>query len=912
VGKSSFSKGLAVRAALLSLAFIFLIVTAPGQTTLASLDGNVTDEKGETLAGAVVALRNVETGYSYSSVSRSDGRYMISGIAPGKYALKVSLSGFAVYENPALTFNVSAKLTLDCILVPTALSTEITVTAESPMIEVTKSEISSVVNREQIDSLPLLNRDYGELASLHSGVQASTISDFDLRSNGLPYGMEESLIDGVSNENAQANTYMMSIPADAIQEFRVMTNLFSAEYGNSAGMIRSVITRSGTNQLRGRLSLFLRDEFLDTPNYFANHEGYKGQKLEDVDLPNYQHYNFSGFVGGPIKKDKAHFFFSYEGLFQKQYATVNSPLVSQESVELPADTHGGLFKIDYQLNEKNIIVFSTSARRVGVSNYLVGGFMTKERGVDVIDKRLETQFSWTYFVSPESLNELRLFYAYNGYEAPPSDPTLADSYSITRPSGFLGKGTEFPASAWTKRFQIIDNFSLFLGNHSLKFGFDYHHIPGGGSVALYQPGELIFATDDPFDAANPMTYPMALVSNVGGRDYDMPQTIGTLFIQDAWRVTSRLTLNYGLRYNYYSISQLDIQAFHFPSNFNPRFGFSWDPLGDGKTAVRGGIGAYTSNLMGNAAFDIAYLSKVKISLILFPNYPDPTQPNPWWPFWESVLGLPPGYLSSQGGAESLGTYKAKNDQIAPYSIQTTLGVQREIFKDLSISADLVYTKGYGLLRKENENPIIAGTGGLRQDPTKGDVWRVTDGGKSEFKGAYFNLEKRYSRGWALQMSYTLGWSKTDTERISTIENYEPDGWRRQYGYSDSDARHIVSATGIVDLPWGFQLSGVLLYRTAFPWNALYGYDENLDGLISDYMDEFRNSRRGFDHFYVNARISKFFTFGRIRVQAFGELYNVTNRANYYQISSNSISPNFGEPTAALDPRLLQLGLRFDF
>jgi len=259
----------------------------------------------------------------------------------------------------------------------------------------------------------------------------------------------------------------------------------------------------------------------------------------------------------------------------------------------------------------------------------------------------------------------------------------------------------------------------------------------------------------------------------------------------------------------------------------------------------------------------------------------------------------------------LGTYTSMENQVAPYSVQTTLGIQRELSEDLSLSVDGVWTKGYKMLLRENYNPIIVGTL-IHADPTKGDIWAITDGGKSGYKALMLTLNKRYSHGWSLEVSYTLSWSKANTESWERPHSYEEDNCERQYGYTNRDARHKLTASGIFNIPLGFQITGILYYRSKTPWNALYGFDKNLDGLNSDYLDYRRNSRRGFDNFYINTRISKFINIDRFRFQVFGEVYNVFNKGNFYNVYSRENSPNFGGPSEARDPRIIQLGIRFDF
>jgi hypothetical protein len=860
------------------------------QTTVAILEGTVADEEGAFLPGATVLVRNAETGYTKSTTTRTDGRYIISGLQPGKYEIEVSLSGFGTQKREGMTFAIGARLTIDFILRPAALEEVVTVTAEAPMVEVTKSEVSVIVDRKKIDSLPLLDRDFSGLTIIKAGIQE------DEQSNAQPYGSEEILIDGVSNEWVGRDIVNMDIPADAIQEFRVMTNQYEAEYGNASGMVRSAITRSGTNEFRGRLAFFYRDEVFDDAGYFVKHDEYQGPEI-DYEKEKFSHYNYSGFLGGPIIKDKAHFFLVYEGLNHEEYYTVTSPLVEKETLPTTLGNNQVLAKFNYQFSERSLLSFRYGLNRPTEDDAGAGGLDTKTTAYDLTTTTHDFQLSWTYYPSDKTMNEAKLLYSYQSYGGHSAYDD--NSYFIQRPSGNFGCSPSWPQEIQTSRYQLVDNFSLFLRNHSLKFGVDASYVHLGGYLNQYLPGLYMFLTDEPFDPANPATYPFALVTSPAVADIDSPYWEIGVFVQDSWKVTPRLTLNFGLRYNYYQVQFLDIDHFNI-RHFNPRFGFSFDPIGDGKTSIRGGIGTYSLNPQLNLGLLIGALDQLVIRQFLFPGYPDPSVANPFMP--QIPLGDVP-----------LQTYEGEPDTVAPYTVQTTLGFQREFIKDLSIGFDLVWARGHKFSRSEDDNAIIPGTGGLRPDMTKSAVivWRMN--GKSDYKALYVTLSKRYSHGWSMDIAYTLSrsWSDVETEQTNPYDN-EPDRWERMYGPTNRDATHRLAVMGIVDLPLDFQLSGLAYYRSKTPWTAFYQGDVNLDGSSTDMVDDHRNARRGFDLFYLNLRLSKYINIGQFRLQLFAESFNVTNRTNFDDPYSRYGTPNFGNPLEAGAARQFQFGARIDF
>ncbi|UCC40864.1 MAG: TonB-dependent receptor [Candidatus Aminicenantes bacterium] len=889
------SKVSSIKKLLISLTILFTACflingRAFAQATVVTLQGVITDEEGTSLPGTEVTARNAETGYVHSTITRVDGTYIISGIQPGKYEVQVILPGFKTQIRKGMTFAVGAKLKVDFVLEVATVEEEITVIGESPMVEVTKSEISSVIDRQKIEDLPLLDRDFGDLSVLQAGVIGG-------RSNAMPNGMGEVIVDGISNEGIIQNTTGASLPADAIQEFRIMTNQAAAEFGNAAGLIRTAITRSGTNNLRGRLAYFYRDEALDTSNYFLRYTKYKGDPVpkDEQEKAPYQIHNFEGNIGGPIQTDKAHFFLLYRGVFETEYATITAPLVETETLEQTFKEQVMLAKFNYQLNEKNLFSLRFTYEPESGKNFGVGGMNTRERAYDYKGGSYGIVGHWTMYPSDNTMNEVRAQYYKRWGDSDPIDNT---QYSIRRPGGNFGKHTNLAQHNYADRTAIADNFSLFLGNHTLKLGAEYMWAPSGVDVFdLLIPGYYYFFTDEPFDPNNPATYPFMFIYNEGDPAFDLPYHFFALFVQDSWRIHPRLTLNFGLRWNYYDCIGLDEDNFNI-RQVNPRFGFSYDPVGDGRTSIRGGVGTYTANNNSNPAFPAIFYSDVQQTTQYYPGYPDPSIPNPFVP-----------------SAEIPATYAEYRETpiVAPWTFQATIGVQREIITDFSVSADLVYSKGHNMIHWENLNPIIPGTTYIHEDPTRGDVLQVVNQGKSEYKALYLTFAKRYSHGWAIDIAYTLSKSMGNTEDDTNRPwSYEDDAWERNWGRTNTDARHKITAAGTVDIPLGFQLSGIFYYRSAYPWNARYAGDENKDGIGADYYDYSRNSREGFDWMYINVRLSKFINISDFRLQFFGEFYNLTNRNNFYNVYNTYGRDAFGEPRSAGDPRMIQLGVRFDW
>jgi len=909
--------------ALLPLMGLILILTqAPvplsAQEHLSTLDGMVLEENGNPLPGVLVEVINEKTGVRYQAISNENGRYVVAGINPGSVRVEVKLDGFEPRIYTGVVLNVGTRKSLNLELKLGTLSESVNVFAEVPIVEVSKSEVSSVVDRGTIENMPLLDRNFTSLTLTKPGAVSSPAGG--MVTNALPRGTNEMLIDGVSNEETINNFTKANVPADAIQEFKVITNSFAAEYGNASGMLQSAITRSGTNNIVGGVSYYNRTEALGDVNYFLNHDGYEGRELskDEYEKPEYKINRFAANFGGPIVKNKAHFFLAYEGMMSESYDLVNTPLEPNQGAFTREDNSHIVFgKINYQINTSNLLSLRVLYNPIRQPNAWGGGGIETFSTLGNFDSDVfDINLNWTLFPSNSTINEFRVLFAEakNSYYS----PNYPNSYRVERPSANYGKPVWYPQDTTDDRFEITDNFTIFADNHTIKMGFSYANLPQKAMVDLFNPGFYLFFTDAPFNAADPSTYPFLFMRTSGDPNFTLNSKMYGLFIQDSWRITRSLTLNYGLRYNGGSVEGLDIKGFDV-KHFNPRIGFSWDPIGDGLTAVRGSWGTYTSNLSANAGFFGGVQNNWGQDTIYSPNY-NPSNLDAWSqdnPFW---TGPRENYVTNSASPFNV-FWSAQKDQLLPYTSQWTFGVQRDLAKDWSANLDLVYSKGYGANRIERTNGVKPGTfdptiptRGQRDDMTRGDVMVVTDGGRHEYYALMLGLQKRMSDKWMLGLSYTLSSSKGDTEAENTQQaQNDADWWDRNYGYMSYDARHRISVNGVWLLPLDFQIAGIVRYNSATPWTAYAAGDTNLDGnQEGDFADAHRNERRGFDSFQLDATLSKFFRLGKFQIQLFAEAYNLTNQVNYGGIFNVVGTPMFGIPTSAADPRLLQIGAKVSF
>jgi Carboxypeptidase regulatory-like domain/TonB dependent receptor len=871
-----------------------------GQTTTSMVQGTVRDPSHAVLPGATVTLRELSTGLVRTATTDRTGRYVLSLVPAGSYELTVELAGFKTLKREGLRFEIGQEPTIDATLEVSTVAETVTVRGDSPLVTTTKSSVDQVISREQIDSLPLTARQASSLALLVPGVfQRGTSTEEPAGSAGQPRGSGETLIDGVSNEAMAVNSIRSNAPPDAVQEFQVLTNQYGAEFGNASGLILNTLTRSGTNDLHGRAYYFHRDEALDARNAFATTKASFEQKQA------------GGWLGGPLVRDRTHYFLTYEGTRRTTIATVTSP-AGPGDFEQPFDNNQVLGKVTHQITANHSLTGRASLDRPFFHNQGVGGITLNENGVENLSEDQSYVGSLASILSNRALNEVRVQVSRRRVQIDAKDP---DAYSFQRPTSMGGKPANQPQAFPELRFQFVDNFSYELGQHRFKLGVDVNSVGIDGYVYQFNPGHFVFATDLPFNANNPATYPIQFLQNQGDVNFDFPATGFSAFAQDAWRLPHNLTLNLGVRYDGWDMEGLDLQK----ANFAPRLGFAWDPFDTARTVVRGGFGVFYANTMFNTALLADWLGSQRILVLNAPGYPDPFS-----------RGIPAGTIAT--------IYIAQPDQPLPRSTNTTIGVQRELRPGLSVSADYVNAKGRKLVRIVETNPVTPPTF-TRPDPTQGSVGMLESSGRSNYDGLLVGVTNRFGRG-LLGAAYTLSSYKTTTDSENAAQYQDDATPDDAYGYGNFDSRHRVVVHGALNLPWQFQTSAILTARSGTPFNITTGRNNNRNTLAttdrpdlapgaevgtSDMLDRSsfvdpgarggnlpRNAGRGPAFWQLDMRIAKRFRMNRTQIELLAEAFNLTNHTNLNNPVGNLTSPSFGQSVSAGDARQVQLGLRFEF
>jgi hypothetical protein len=840
-----------------------------------------------------------------TAITDASGAYRLAELTAGNYEFTVGMQGFATEVRSGVTLSIGQKATLDFSLKVSAVAETVTVVGDLPVVETTKSSIGASISRQQIDQLPLPERDFESLAYLAPGITPSVTDGSSISGAGSSGASNTFLTDGVTNDQDALGGNRGDYSPDAIAEYEVLSSSYSAQYGQASGAIINVITRSGGNDFHGRVSAYYRADGLTASDPFA----------QGAETP-FDQWIASGFLSGPIAKDKAFFFASFEETWRNGTAVVGVDPATLEALGLGSQTTfpndltepRAVFKLDYHPTNSQMLTFrfrldDPKETNTNVGEVLAGRPLVGETGATLKTDNMDYALIHSWVISADTLNEARFQYSTQDNDV--TQVNCPGCAFIIRPSLISGKLPNLPQTFTEDRYQFLDSLSFGTGNHFFKAGVDYSHVKVDAFVPQYFDGQFFFITDAPFNAADAATYPLLWQGGGGNPDIKISNNIVALFVQDEWRVMPNLTLNLGLRWDY----EDQVYVEHDWQNFGPRIHFAWDPTKDGKTSVRGGFGIYYDQVFLNVPLLASLYEPGRFTsqYILFPGYPDPFGPSPGG---GGELPSPPPNVSI-----------VDPNATTPYKNLGSLGIQREIGPNMAISLDLVYARGYHLLNIRDANAAHVGCEPVeacpRPDPTVGAALEPQTEGKSEYAALQIGFQKRFSYCLSAQLAYNLASNRSDTDGSQAFpsDNYDKSA---DWGPSLNDLRHTLNAGVNWTGPWGILLGASGTFLSGAPYNITKGTDDNADGNPTERPPGVgHNSGRAASSWTINAQLAKVIPIGSAQIQALVEVFNIFNHINPAGYVGVEGSPQFGQPTrtadfAGLGPRSVQVGLRIDF
>jgi hypothetical protein len=835
-------------------------VYAQSTAGMGAVSGTVRDPSGATVPAATIVVFNDSKGIKRTMQTTEAGVFSAPALVPAEgYSATVTRQGFDTWEVKNFTVMVGQTVDFKVTLKVGATSTRLDIAGEAPMLEDTRSGVTSTVSQSQIENLPINGRRVDSFVLLTPAV--TNDGEFGLISfRGIAMGNSfltdgNDTTDSFYNENAGRTRIGSQISQDAVQEFQVLSNGFSAEFGRAMGGVVNTVTKSGQNDTHGTGYWFFRNRTLEATDRYAN----------GFNLPEWRH-TAGASLGGALKKDKLFYFANFDFTdrsFPALNRIVNSSLTDPTGNFIPVSTCTataaqctaainfiqkqmnvlvprtykqdiGFVKIDWRPTDRNTFSFDLNAMHwrsphgIQTQSVLTNGNALGNNGNSTVEDRYG-KASWTSVVTPNSVNELR----FGWFKDRLSDPGASDLFPaetgptyITVAGSTVGAAQAYPRTYPSEnRFQLVDNYSWTKGAHSAKFGIDFQSTQDWMNQLFNQyggysyPNITAFAKDFSGNTTGARNY-TTFSQQFGNPIQNIRTTDMNFYAQDTWKMTRHLTFNYGIRYEKTWVPQPTITnpdwplTGHVPSpnkDFAPRASLSYS-IND-RTVIRAGYGIFYARLHGNM-LDTLFLGNGKYQTAVSLNNTQAGGPvfNTLLP---SATGLPTGAVNLN---------VADPNFRAPYTQQGTLAIEHQLTHDMVLTANYIWTRGIGLYTQRDLNLgaptstpftyIIQDAGGNnvgtystplfiaanKVDPRYGKILSVENGGQSWYNALAIQLEKRMSHGLSAQLSYTWSHAIDDgneegaSNNISnTFNNATFNGnYALDKGSSTLDQRHRLS------------------------------------------------------------------------------------------------------------------------
>ncbi|MGH9838770.1 MAG: TonB-dependent receptor [Blastocatellia bacterium] len=931
-----------------------LLAQQPGSATLS---GRVTDPAGAVITGAKVTATQKATGAERSTVTTNEGLYALTNLSPGEYEVRIEARNFARSLSRRIELNVGQQAVFDGTLQASGPTETITLDDrfDYPLVNTSSAIVDGVIRDREVERLPLNGRNYLELALLIPGnvpapnFDPTKTGSIIISSAGQLGRGGNITIDGTDNNDDAVGGPLLNISQDAVQEFQIATNRYSAELGRSASSVINVVTKSGTNDLHGSFSFFERDRQLQgLPATYDRASNINGQK------PPFDRQQYSATLGGPLKKERAWWFGAFEyrnqdGAVLTGQRDVAARQIRRGFAPAPLDDLLGLAKGDWKASDDDNVSFRYAIERLKSTD------ATKlDRAIGSASQRQQLQnhhqaflTNWTRVLTPAAVNSFS--FSVNNFKNT-TDP-ISTGPQLTFPSIQDGVSFRVPQATKLNRLQFSDALSLVRGAHTLKFGGDFQRVDSLFDLGVFQQGRIEFVQDfaqadfngDSCIDDNDLLFAVTLRSSKPAQSLLLADTDNNhlaLFAQDDWRASRNLTLNLGLRYEldtdvnnngWYANRNPLVQSFYRgernrdANNFAPRIGFNWATNG-GKMSVHGGYGIYYDRI----TLEIASLERgldgraLAIEVRAGNALSDPTGSpifidpatgrfRPGAPTFSNPFT---GFILPGAGASGINIID--NNLRNPMVQQFNLGIQRELARDFVVRADYLHNFGTRF--------IIGRTIGVVNNPVVGGPDRVVNlesSVKTKYDGLLLSLEKRFANRYQFRASYTLSkaFNYANDDQIPFSNGpVNPNNVQLEYGPTPNDRRHYLTFSGAVELPYGFQFAPIVslasgvpmdillpdassripalqrnaggrLFKTGAELNSFLTQLNAAGGVNGQRLPLVRDNARFNDRFSsFDLRLSKVFKFGeKARLEPIVEVFNLLNVTNILGVSNVNYS-----------------------
>ncbi|PYR98899.1 MAG: hypothetical protein DMG16_19745 [Acidobacteria bacterium] len=968
-----------------------LMLPVWGYAQESTVSGTVTDTSGAIIPGVTVTATHTESGNKFEAVTDERGGYRLL-VRIGNYRITAELPGFGtVNRNIQVLVGQAAVVNIE--MMPSTIAETVNVTGEVPLVDTETSKVSSNIDPRQMQDLPLNGRNWMDLSLLAPGARRN-------EANGLVQnrqGYSQTKVDGqdvTTSYHSSVDSEQPTYSRDAIAEFEVISNRFDASQGRSAGMLVNAVTKSGTNVFAGTFGGYFRNDTFNAADFVAKRV-----------LP-YSDQQLSGTFGGPIVKDRVHFFGSYEYEHQPTTYTYNGPYSAFNlDVNFPARVHKFLGRLDYQFSPATRL----SVRASGYNNLyyaLVGGgggtSATTHPSNGGTRKRVAPQYfaTLTHVISTRTVNQIRGGITnYERQDQPavrwkggdfPYHPVLNGGSVQIQLRGYTIGGS--PINILQDTQSIRDDLTISFGRHDLKLGGEYMRYHNAFRWCLRCDGQIYADAGPPpanleslfpvwNDASTWNLAPLASITRFVFHStsdtehrYNVVRHLFAGWLQDDWKVSKRLTLNLGARYDFDNNAHSEKLRFlpwlpgnlpHEKDNLAPRLGMNFR-LND-RTVLRGGYGLFFAFSPNDGVQQtIGYLHRFEGQYSNDGRADFTTLRDGFWGWFN---GPKPSFQDSLQRAcdiklEAGCSYRSLTQEIdypgrkTSYSHQVSVGIQRQFGNDIAFETNYVFTGGRREESASNVNLTYNPATGAnypfsdvnrRAFPQWGNVNFELLEGWSNYHAMDFTLTKRFSRRWQAMATYTIAQFK-DAEPPRDQWYIGSDGVvaRRPIGFrlapdlggdytlagaynggganSSGSQRHRAVTNGIWDLGHGLQLSGIYFFGSGERFRTRTSSDVRDEGsTLGSLWWRYRRDgtiipRQGLvgsPIHRVDMRLQKRISISD-RVQLFGifEVFNVFNHANYGQYTTVEGTPDYGKPSfsdnLAYQPRMLQLGFRTTF